>query len=697
MIRHVIAIAMVAVVPQTIVAQSAIVVPNGYATTAGNTSSTVPWSRNHSSVRAQLIYDSSNFTAQGAAFPIQVSRLRFRGGYGGSGQSNWIGGAFGNVTIDMSTAAVDYLSPSMWFDDNHGRDRVTVYTGPVQVQGGLFGPGLAPWFVDITLNTPFLYDPGSGNDLILDLSVDGNSWSGSSTDSTDLVSGTVTPPPRGSLIYSSPDMASPIGVIWINQAVVAEFTFARAPGLRPSFNATPRAGASPLLVQFTDQSYTDDPGGITSWAWDLDGDNIIDSTAQNPTHAYTACGTYTVSLTVTDATHAAQTLTRANLIVTDTVTPGFTWRMVAPRTLQFTDTSTPPATSWAWDFDGDHVIDSTVQNPTWTYPTGCIRAPKVALTVNRLCRGPFTITQQPFVADSIATRRDGTLQFNGSPVLGNFFDVTVLNPQGISVCMMEMKTTASYGQPVVFNVFVTSGTYANRHATPALWRQVASASTTGAPGANDLELASFNTPFYLPPGNFGVYVETLGGARPLLNPGVGLWSNADISITTGGSGILGGAYSQGNTWNGALHYGVCTVSGDAGYGFFGTGCAGSMDVPGNTASVLPRLNQTMTATLTRLPMNAAFALLGFSRTVSSSGPLPLDLTGFGAPGCFGRVSADSVMLVQGSGNAASFSVGVPNNAALLYMQFYTQGLALDPAANVLGAVTSDAAAAIIGL
>ena len=40
---------------------------------------------------------------------------------------------------------------------------------------------------------------------------------------------------------------------------------------------------SPLLVQFTDTTFTSDPGGVTSWAWDLDGDNVVDSTQQNMT------------------------------------------------------------------------------------------------------------------------------------------------------------------------------------------------------------------------------------------------------------------------------------------------------------------------------------------------------------------------------------------------------------------------------
>ncbi|MHC4812570.1 MAG: hypothetical protein ACYTFN_05700 [Planctomycetota bacterium] len=42
-----------------------------------------------------------------------------------------------------------------------------------------------------------------------------------------------------------------------------------------------------------------------------------------------------------------------------------------PLKVQFTDTtysSSPPVKTWAWDFNGDSKIDSTVQNPTWTYP-----------------------------------------------------------------------------------------------------------------------------------------------------------------------------------------------------------------------------------------------------------------------------------------------------------------------------------------
>lgn len=70
------------------------------------------------------------------------------------------------------------------------------------------------------------------------------------------------------------------------------------------FVGTPTSGTAPLVVSFTDQS-TNNP---TSWSWDFgDGGS---SSAENPNHTYTSAGSYTVSLTVTNADGSdTQTLT----------------------------------------------------------------------------------------------------------------------------------------------------------------------------------------------------------------------------------------------------------------------------------------------------------------------------------------------------------------------------------------------------
>ena len=53
------------------------------------------------------------------------------------------------------------------------------------------------------------------------------------------------------------------------------------------FSASPTSGQVPLAVQFTDTS----AGSPTSWSWDF-GDGSAASTQQNPSHTYTAAGTY---------------------------------------------------------------------------------------------------------------------------------------------------------------------------------------------------------------------------------------------------------------------------------------------------------------------------------------------------------------------------------------------------------------------
>ncbi len=83
-----------------------------------------------------------------------------------------------------------------------------------------------------------------------------------------------------------------------------------APSQNPpdaQFIGAPTSGKASLTVQFTDQS----TGNPTSWSWNF-GDRTS-STLQNPAHTYTKKGTYTVSLTVTNA-NGSDSLTRSRYI-----------------------------------------------------------------------------------------------------------------------------------------------------------------------------------------------------------------------------------------------------------------------------------------------------------------------------------------------------------------------------------------------
>jgi len=80
---------------------------------------------------------------------------------------------------------------------------------------------------------------------------------------------------------------------------------------------TATTGPSPLFVAFQDQS----TGSPTSWQWnfgDAGDPNIVQSTLQNPVHNYSAVGTYSVKLRVSNSA-GSNTKTRVNYV---TVTSG---------------------------------------------------------------------------------------------------------------------------------------------------------------------------------------------------------------------------------------------------------------------------------------------------------------------------------------------------------------------------------------
>ncbi|MFA5331591.1 MAG: PKD domain-containing protein [Methanoregula sp.] len=130
-----------------------------------------------------------------------------------------------------------------------------------------------------------------------------------------------------------------------------------------SFVSTKTSGTSPFTVQFMDSS-TNTP---SSWVWSF-GDGST-STLQAPSHTYVNAGTYTVTLTATNA--AGSDTHTENSYISVTLSPpatSFTTNAtsgVVPFTVAFTDTSTNSPTSWYWKF-GDGTTNST-RNPVYTY------------------------------------------------------------------------------------------------------------------------------------------------------------------------------------------------------------------------------------------------------------------------------------------------------------------------------------------
>lgn len=665
-----------------------VVIPQVCAAAEGSSSTAYPWGRGNAQIRVQYIYDSTHFTSQGVTYPILINQLSWRA----NGATVTAGYTYGNASVQLSAAAVDYLTPSTTFASNHGPTLATVYSGPVTVNTPA---GTTPnsWYVTVPI-APFYYDPTLGADLCVDMIHDGIGPTGTAGPALDCATTTGLT----SRVYNLTNAASPTGTTQQNVGITMEVGYAPANGLFSNFTANVTGGASPLAVQFTNGAFTSDPGGITSYAWDFDGDNVVDSTLANPQFVYNSCGTYTVSLTVTDATHPPATFTRTNYITTDLIAANFSSQVVGPLTVQFTDTSNMPASTWAWDFDGDSVIDSTLQNPVWVYPS--VAAANVSLSVTRLCSPVSTVTKSVIPAQQLTTN----LAVNnsvGTPAT-LYFNLDVLNPAGVSISSFD-TITSTVSTAFTADVYLKIGTYVGSELNPAPWTLLATASGTTAPVANQPANSAFPAPLYIPQGSYGVAIRYIGCTpRYVTQTALTTFGNGDLSMTAGAASLsTAGAFTGTNlnsprTWAGTLYYGTNNLTGGAGYGWFGPGCPGTLGPITAVNSTQPQIGGTLSTTVNNLQFGIAVMVLGLSNTLSGGViPLPLDLGILGAPGCPLRVSLDVTDTVAGVGTSANWNFSVPNDPALNGFKLYSQAASLDTI-NAFGFAMSSAYGWIIG-
>lgn len=674
-------------------AQFQVVIPAGMATAEGSSSNAFPWGRGGTGILIQTLYSGNNFTSQGINFPIVITGLRWRP----NTNVALVNSSYpGPCTVALSTAASGTnATPSTTFATNRGGDYAVCYQGPVSWTAQAAQVGPTPFGISVPLTNSFVYDPTQG-DLNIECDIPIQTFTGTGPQLD--VHGVS---PQASRVFLTTGYvnggANATGTITANHGVVVQIDYSPANGLFAGFNANVTSGPSPLAVNFTDNSFSSAPGGVTSWAWDLDGDGITDSNLQNPSFVYNSCGSFNVSLTVTDGVNPPSTLTRNAFINTDRIQADFTSQLVGPLVVQFTDTSNMPATSWAWDLDGDGITDSTAQNPAWVYPN--TQPVNVSLTVTRLCAPASTITKAVRAAQELS---HNVAANNGlSSGASVYFDLNVLNPAGLSIGSMDIIGSIA-STAFTVEMWVKPGTHVGFEGTAAEWVRTGIASGTTVASTTLPSLATFPQALYLPPGLHGVKLRYLGvGPRYQNLTATTTVGNADATLTLGvsrGSTVAdpwAGANIALRAFSGTLFYTTHNIAGLAGFGQFATGCNGSLPKSELTGN-LPQLGQTLTVNANNLPQSLAIMMIGFSNTASGFGPLPLSLVSFGAPGCFGRVSPDATTFLIGAGNNASWSFSVPAAPALSGLRLFQQALVLDPAANPAGLVTSNAAAFQLG-
>ena len=186
-------------------------------------------------------------------------------------------------------------------DNTYGYGRINSY-GSLSLLGGNTNPPVAEFSGTPTSGTAPLTvsfsDLSSG-------SPDSWSWNfgDGNSSSAQNPSHTYTNPGSYTVTLTASNSNGSDGETKVDYIVVSAGTAPTA-----DFDATPLTGTAPLEVSFMNAS----TGGATSWSWDFGDGNS--SNAQDPTHTFTAAGTYTVSMTASNA-YGSDTMTKVDYIV----------------------------------------------------------------------------------------------------------------------------------------------------------------------------------------------------------------------------------------------------------------------------------------------------------------------------------------------------------------------------------------------
>ena len=358
------------------------------------------------------------------------------GSWSYSGENSWIDhlGATGGSVVSLSSTSPSY-DVGIFNDASSYRTFGTSFeigglTNGTSTQADLVGAivecfsGVAPPPPPAIPTADFSATPTSGNTPLAvafdDLSsgtIDSYSWNfgdgGSSTSQspshTYIAAGSYNVTLTVSNVSGS-DTATCSGCITVTDP---------PPGVPTAdFTATPTSGNHPLAVAFNDASN----GTVDSYAWDFgDGGS---SAAQNPFHTYTAAGSYTVTLTVSNVSGSDTATCGACITVSDPPPPAPTADFTAtptsgetPLTVAFTDASSGIVDSYAWDFgDGG---SSSAQSPPHTYTAA--GSYDVSLTVSNTggsdtntCVGCIVVTDPPPPPPEVPTAN-----FSATPTSGD--------------------------------------------------------------------------------------------------------------------------------------------------------------------------------------------------------------------------------------------------------------------------------------
>jgi PKD repeat protein len=211
----------------------------------------------------------------------------------------------------------------------------------------------------------------------------------------------------------------------------------------------PPTAAFTSSINLTTVSFNNQSTNATSYSWDFGDGN--GSTDENPSHTYDVGGTYTVTLTASNA--CGDAVFTETLELSTVPAASFTFSPVlgcAPQTVQFTDQSSSNVEEWLWEFPGGNPATSTLQNPSVLYELPGLY--DVTLTVSN-SQGSNSVTVEQAVLVGVAPGGTASVSVNQAQV-----DMTS-NIPGADTYAWDFGDGNGSTEPNASHTYASDGTY----------------------------------------------------------------------------------------------------------------------------------------------------------------------------------------------------------------------------------------------
>ncbi|MFZ9954770.1 MAG: PKD domain-containing protein [Flavobacteriales bacterium] len=154
---------------------------------------------------------------------------------------------------------------------------------------------------------------------------------------------------------------------------------------KPTINFSTTSVCDKISSALSNSSTLASAATFASWNWDIMNDGSTDYSTKNATHLFASAGSYRILLKGTSSDGCWDTISKPVTIYPLPHADFSSKNVCKGKASSYTDKSTGTIVTWKWDFDNNNSVESSSQNPTYTFANKGSYSSKLKVVSDKGC------------------------------------------------------------------------------------------------------------------------------------------------------------------------------------------------------------------------------------------------------------------------------------------------------------------------